>query len=246
MHQIDFLPAEYRHSHARRQSQPWRIFVVLIFAAIVAAAAFGQHRRRSRLEADLEAIAPQRQAAAERNRLLGQLQSELHQARADAELFTYLRHPWPRTRVIHALLAPLPDEITFEQLEIRRQPPGGRPYIERLSRTEQEEQMAQLANLPPAARDLKRLRDQFDAAQTVVTIDGQSSESAALHRYLEELGRVDLFSRVELASIENDQASPDEALRFRATLVVRPGYGQPNGTASPHNNAPPQPDGTST
>jgi len=240
MHDIDFLPAEYLHNHARRQWQPWRVFVVLLFSALIAAAAFGQHHRRSRLEADLAAIAPRRQAAAEQNRVLGELQSQWRVARADAELFTYLRHPWPRTRILGALLAPLPEEITFEQLEIRRQTPAGRPYVERLSRSEQEEQEAQLASQPPAARDLKQLRDQFDARQTVVTINGRSSQSAALHRYLGELGGEELFSKVELASIESEQTGADETLRFCATLVVRPGYGQADGPVNPADNRPPQ------
>ncbi len=33
MHNIDFLPIEYRQKHARRQSQPWQVIVA---GAIVA------------------------------------------------------------------------------------------------------------------------------------------------------------------------------------------------------------------
>ena len=239
MHEIDFLPAEYLQSHARRQSQPWRVFVVLIFAALIAVAAFGQHRRRSRLEAELAAIAPQREAAAAKNVLLESLQSQLLLARAEADLFTYLRHPWPRTRILHALLAPLPERITFEQLEIQLDTPHSRGYLQQLSPSQQEERQTRLAGQPPAARDLQRLRDEVDRRQTVVTITGLTTESAAVHGYLGELGRVPLFSKVELASIETDQANPDDTLRFRATLVLRPGHGQLDGSADPTAGSPP-------
>ena len=45
--------------------------------------------------------------------------------RAGAELYTYLRHPWPRTQLFSALLRPLPEEITFLQVQIFRQPAAG-------------------------------------------------------------------------------------------------------------------------
>ena len=83
--------------------------------------------------------------------------------------------------------------------------------------------------LPPAARDLKRLRDELDHKQTIVTITGTSTESAALYAYLSELDKADLFLKVHPPSIETDKTDHGQTTRFDATLVVRPGYGQPGG-----------------
>lgn len=227
MHEIDFLPAEYRQKDAQRQSKPWRVVVVGVFVAVIGFAAAGQHRRRAMLEDELIAVGPKYEAIVKVGQEVEALQQELDLAAADAELFTYLRHRWPQTQILDALLDPLPDEIAFEQLAIHRESPGrsrsGRP----LSRAEREDQAQQLASLPAAAADLARLRQQYDRLETVVTVTGVTSQSAALHRYLGDLNQVDLFSKTELDTIESEAGTPE--LRFSLSLRVRPGYGQPGG-----------------
>jgi Tfp pilus assembly protein PilN len=232
MHDIDFLPAEYRQSHAERTWQGRRLLIVALLAALVAAAALGQHRRRHRLAADLARCKPEHAKAAQIRDALTQLQSRLQVARTSADLYTYLRHPWPRTRIIAALLEPLPEEIAFEELRIERSAPTGRASRENVSRLDEKAEQEQLARLLPAARDLKGLRDEFDAERIVVTISGVTSESAALHRYLGLLDRKGVFSKVRFGSTETDTVDRRK-IRFNATLIVRPGYGQPGGPTGP-------------
>ena len=230
MHDIDFLPSEYRQNHVQRRWQTRRILVVAVLAAMLAAAAVGQQRRRQRLQADLADCEPAHAAAVQTENALDELQSRLQVVRASADLFTYLRHPWPSTQIMAAILGPLPDEITFEQVEIDRETSTGSKPARNLSLTDQQAQEEQLAGLPAAARDLKRLRDELDSKRTTVTITGVTTESAALHRYLGALGRAELFSKAQLHSIETDRADPNR-IRFSVMLVVRPGYGQPGGPA---------------
>ena len=190
-------------------------------------AAVGQHLRSAQLQRELAAVLPENQAAATQNDLLGRLQSQLSLAQADAELSTYLRHRWPRTQIIAALTALLPEEITFDQLEIRRES-SGRSSLEQFSRNEREAEEVKLAAMPPAARDLENLRVQCDHNHTVVTLVGAATDGAALHRYLGDLDRLDMFDEVDF-SIETDRSGPNASLRFTATVTVRPGYGQPGG-----------------
>ena len=93
MHDIDFLPADYRQTRQRRQSQPWRWVVVAGFVVPVVAATLGQRHRRRQIEAELAAMLPQRELAERQNVQLGGLQADLARVRARAELITYLRHP---------------------------------------------------------------------------------------------------------------------------------------------------------
>jgi len=246
MQDIDFLPAEYRQEHAQRRSQPWRIVVVGAFAAVIAVAAFGQHQRRTRLESLDAEITPAHEAAVQGNQGLQDLKSQLELARADAELFTYLRHRWPSTRILDALLASLPDEITFEQVEIRQEAPAGRLSVGSLSREEREAEDERLAGLPPAARDLGQLREQFDVEKTVVTITGLTTDSGALHRYLGKLSRVELFRKAELDTIDSDQIGGAAKLRFSVSLVVRPGYGQAGGPTGEDHQRPAEIDRSTT
>jgi len=229
MQEIDFLPVQYRQKYARRQWRPWRVAVVTAFAVLLMAAVFGQRDRKRRAETELAAIVPQYDLAVGQNRRLAEIWTQLDAARNTAELLTYLRHPWPRTQLLAALLAPLPEGISLEELRITHETPQGRAVPERRPRAENALEGGQLNTLPPAARDLTRLREEFDKTKTVVLISGTTSDTAALHRYLGELGGTSLFSRAELDSLQSAGNQPAGTLQFRATLVVRPGYGQPGG-----------------
>lgn len=227
--EIDFLPAEYREKRVRLQMQPWRLVVSLGLVALVTLAAATQYQRRLRVTAELTLVAPQYEAALKQNRRYGELQTELAAARADADLFTYLRYPWPSTRILDALLAPLPEEVVLEELQIHHESKRERGWSGAAVDKATEEKQKKM---PPAARDLSQLRQQCDTRQTMVLVTGTTRETAALHRYLGELAKTPLFAKAELASIEKDSKSvknTDNQLRFSATLVVRPGYGQPGG-----------------
>lgn len=232
MHDVDFLPTQYRQQYLRRRNQPWQAVVALAFFALLVGAGFAQHRQRQRIESDLEAVELQYQTALKRQQRLSELQQRLTDVRAEAELLAYLRHPWPRTQLLAAVVAPLPDEITLEQIQIRRAAPQ-QPSGERRSRGEAENEQQKLAALAPAARDLAELREELDGAQTVVTLAGITRQSAPLHRYLGELAQHPLIAKTELGAIENVEGADEPTLRFEVTLLVRPGYGQPGGpTAS--------------
>jgi len=237
MQEIDFLPVQYRQKYARRQWQPWRVAVVAAFAVLLVAAVFSQRDRKRQAEKELAAIVPQYDLAVRQNRRLAEIWTQLDTARNTAELFTYLRHPWPRTQLLAALLAPLPEGISIEELRITRETPQGRAVPERRPRAENALEGEQLNALPPAVRDLTRLREEFDKTKTVVLISGTTRDTAALHRYLGELGGATLFSRAELDSLASAENQPAGTLQYRATLLVRPGYGQPGGPTGPEKRA---------
>lgn len=228
MHEIDFLPAECRQNRAKQKWQAGRALIVAILSLVVVGATCFQYHRRSSLQADLADTALRHAEASQTKQQLTELQARLQVSRSGAELFVYLRHPWPSTRIIAALLRPLPDEITFRELIISQEALNESKLYMGLSREERKAKEERLASLPPAARDLEKLRQQRDPKQTVVKIAGLGSDSAALHRYLVELGKETLFRESQLDSIETDLSDPKTVL-FSTTLVVRPGYGKPGG-----------------
>jgi len=238
MHDIDFLPVQYYQQNVRRQSQPWRIVVVVIFVALVGATTLAQHHRRQYVEAELAAVTPPYELAVGQSTRLAGIQVQLQKARRSAELYTYLQHPWPRTQLLVALLAPLPDNIVFEQLQITREKPLSQAPTERRFRPEKVSEEEDLTKLPPAERDLKALREEFDKMQTVIHISGTTAESGSLHRYLGELGKNDLFAKAELNSLESVEHKGGATMRFKATVFVRPGYGQPGGPTRPPKTTP--------
>lgn len=227
--EIDFLPAEYREKRVRLQTQPWQLIVSLVVVALVAGTAGVQYHRRSQLAAELAMVTPQYDAALQQNLRLSELQGQLAAARADAELFTYLQHPWPSTRILDALLASLPNEVVLEKLQIQREAKGQRGWSgEDRDKASQDK----LKKMAPAARDLKQLRQQCDTQPITVVLSGFTQDTAALYRYLGQLAKTPLVAKADLASIEKAPKGPkssSEQLHFSVTVLLRPGYGQPGG-----------------
>ncbi len=244
MHEIDFLPVEFRQTHAQRRWQPWRAIVMAAVAVLVIGGVASQHLRRRHLEIELERILPAHQTALRQQSRLSGLQAGLQRIKADAELVAYLHHPWPRTRILEAVLDPLPPEVILEHLEIRREAatskaPGRFPQPPAAPQDKEAQAKAQGALLP-AMGDLKQLRDACDLQQTTIALSGVATDSDALHEYLGRLALSRLVAKAELVSIEREpesggappvagQPAPVETVRFHASLTVKPGYGQPGG-----------------
>ncbi|NQU24595.1 MAG: hypothetical protein HQ567_25210 [Candidatus Nealsonbacteria bacterium] len=238
---IDFLPAQYHERSVRRRSQPWHIVVVAAFVTLLFAAILSQNFQTRRTRDQLAAVTPMYDAAVARQNRLTDMQSQLHTGRTSAELFTYLRHPWPRTQLLAALVAPLPDEVTLDGLTISRAALPDRAYgtVAPEPQLTAEQQKQQHDALSPAARDLKLLRESVDKMQTVMLVSGTTTDSAVLHRYLGKLSHCRMFAKAEIDWIEAgaDRTETSDATggsqKFSATMIVRPGYGQPQGPAAP-------------
>jgi len=240
MQDIDFLPAEYRQKHASRQTKPWRVVVVIAVVGLLATATLGLRSRRQAAEDHLALVEPQYDLVVQQSNALAGLQTQLQTAAAKAELITYLRHPWPKSQILSALLTPLPEQITLRELQVFSESRPKSRTSQSRSAAEANAQAAADANLGPAGLDLKDFREKFDDSQTVVLLEGVTTDSAALHKYLGKLDEVDLFSNVELRSVESIDGGPSEdgiagggTMQFQAAAIVRPGYGQPGGPEDP-------------
>jgi hypothetical protein len=228
MNELDFLPVAYRAKHDQRKMQPRRVLAIAAVGLLIVVGVYGQYANRRRVAAELDVARREHASAMDRARQLGQVQSLLHAARAEAEWLTYLRHPWPRTQLLAAILAPLPDSVNLVELRILREKPSpanGHALPGPKAKPETPAAAKPLA----AEQDLARLRDEIDTLQTVVLLSGVTDENAALHRYLGQLGGTPLFSHVELTLIESAPSASASASQFSLRLTVRPGYGQPSG-----------------
>ena len=226
MREIDLLPATYRQQQTRRAWFSQRLLVVALFVGLLAAAAGGQFYRRCQVQAALATLAPQCELAQRLSVQLGALQAELQAAETSAELQTYLRHPWPRSKLLGALVEPLPNEIRFHEIRIGHETPAGGEAPERTPRLSAAAEEQQQAKRTLAERDLAWLREACDRGQTAIRLMGRSADVAALYQYLEKLARNDLFVKADLVSVTQQT---EGGAQFQALVTVRPGYGQPNG-----------------
>ena len=230
MSEIDFLPASYRQMTVHRKANVWRLLAGGIFVAMIGFSAVYQHALRREALADLAKTGPQYDQADALVQGQAELKRELQLANDDAELYTYLRHPWPATQVLAAALSPLPDCITLSQIRLFKDqaPPSSAAAVAPRTAPAQNKP----AETEPAAkRELRQLRQDNDDRPRILILSGITTDSAALQQYLLVLGKSELFVKTELGSLEADTADRPGAMHFIARLVIRPGYGQPGGPA---------------
>ena len=228
MKQIDFLPSSYHEQSSKRKLKLWRAGVVALIGGTVVSAALYQRYLIKQVDQQLAELEPQHTASAAIMAHLEQVNKELRDAGAQAELYTYIRHPWPRTQIVAALIAPVPDSIKFSDLHIVRESPahsvGAYSTVNSQAQPSEDDAI-------PAKRDLEKLRRVFDGSLTVVTVNGTTDEVAGLHEYLEEVRRSRLIDKATIKSIQASNDS-DAKLQFAAEFVVRASYGQPGGPVS--------------
>ena len=236
MKNIDFLPAKYRELDEARRRAAWRVAVLLLFSAIVAASALFQSRMHRAVQQELIEAKAQLATAEAKHQQLGQLQNQLQAARDSAALITYLQHPWPRTQVLHEIVARLPDDVKLTEIRLRPEKDPAQ-LVQQASRGFQAPagEQTQVPQQSAAQQDLKQLREESDVTIIVADISGATRAPAELHRYVAALGRSPLFSAVELGSLESLEKPDPSGLqaRFSIRLQLRPGYGQPGGPQSP-------------
>lgn len=228
MQDIDFLPQRFRDANAQRKRKLWSAVVVVVYAGLLCTSGFLQTKRQGALRRELAGAQQQQTLVMGQQTRLATIQAELKQSEARANLIAYLRHPWPRTQILAAVVTPIGTGISLEELRIERQEgiQAARPRVALANSSE-----AKPDDRAAAQRDLENLRGTCDASPVVVTIKGSAEDVALVHMYLGRLGTDAIFSRVDLMNIDGQdpQQQRGTACRFTARVVVRPGYGQPNG-----------------
>ncbi len=225
MADIDFLPASYRQMTVHRKANVWRVLAGALFVAMIGSSAIYQqilHRHELRTLASTNSLYDRAQSlVAQQLELKRQLQS----AGYEAELFTYLRHPWPTTQLLNAALSPLPDRVTLHEIHLYSG--DAAPISTALSKSEPTKTPAD--TVPAAKRDFDGLCQENDSRPRFLVLDGVTTDTAVLQRYVLTLNRSTLFAKAELISLEADTANPTATTHFTARVNVRPGYGQANG-----------------
>lgn len=224
MQPIDFLPAQYRERYRTRQIRGWRWLMLLGMVAAVGAISLAQgtvYRGLKKAVEDAESRAAQDLAE---QMSLTSLEAAVDEQRQFAQLYAYLRHPWPRTQVLAELLRDLPATTSLTELRLLREAltPSTTPRFAHFT--------DQTSLEPGPEADLKRLREEHDPRRLVVYLEGFTGDDAALHRYVGDLRRSPLVTRAAILSLEAFRdAEHSSGTRFSVRVEIQPGFGQPGG-----------------
>jgi hypothetical protein len=232
MSNVDFLPNDYRRQAADRRWQIWLAILLAIHGVVIGVVTVLQHREQRSIERRHALVRIPYEKAQAANKRLAELKGQLTEANDVAEFYTYLRHPWPRTTILTALIQKLPSEVSLSEVTVQREQPEddldekrGRPQSLIVSKNEESE------SKPPSLRQaLERLRGEIDRARTIVRVRGIATDTPSLHRSIADLNNSRLFVKVALESMDSmqDLLTPG-ATTFEILLELLPGYGQPNG-----------------
>jgi Tfp pilus assembly protein PilN len=180
----------------------------------------GTWRQQRALRAAEESLAalerPSLLATAEHQEL-ARLHADLQAAQAEAQLQTYLGSSWPRSRIVSAVIAPLPAAVTLRELRVVRESAAAGPA----PRSESPGPLPAADPRPAATRDLEQLLGEAARGPEVVTLSGRTTDLGELHLYLAALARQDVFAKVALGSIRRVSEDARGGAEFTARLVVR-------------------------
>jgi hypothetical protein len=223
---IDFLPQRYREARSKRSASMWRLTVVFALATMLLSTAYLQQCHLWEAKDDLARIDSLHAVTVKVAQELAAEQARFPAVDKEAELFTYLRHPWPRTQILNAVLTSVPKSVRLTSFGFGFELPE-KPAAEGLQTVKEDP----VDKTPSPARDLKQLREQLDGGRWVVSLAGTAADLAELHAYLAKLEQHKLFAKVELVSIESPQSTESTNSQFAVRISLRPGYGQPGGPA---------------
>lgn len=225
MQDIDFLPTTYRELHRQRRATVVRLVLLVSVAGTIMLAALTQHAERRSLMARLANMQLLHKEATARQAMLTDLEGKLERANAEAALLTFLRHPWPKSQILTEIVAPLPEAVTLERLEfIAVEKPVDTAQQRAFSPSPPTADQTVPEKLA-AVEDLEALRQEVNDVENQIRISGQTSDHAALHRYLLELGQSKLLLKPHLESVDSVQGEDESAIRFTAHIAVRPSLG---------------------
>ncbi len=165
---IDFLPVAYREVGIQRKNITLRAVVIIAFVALVGFGVAYQQHLRILAQQQLADLLPSYEQAQVELKRLGELQLLSQSIERQAELETYLKHPWPRTQIIAALVDQLPEEVQLDKISIVREPLPVNVNESHLAGVKVGE-TAQ-TKLDPAQRDLEAIRGVYDRSRIVVQL----------------------------------------------------------------------------
>ncbi len=222
--ELDFLPARYRQQHTGRRTTA-RCMIAAGGCALVLIVSYSvQRHQRSRLQDEQDLVATHHQIAVTQTKQLAQLQARTADLTDQAQMYTYLRHPWPRTAMLDAIARSAPDSVVLTEIKVSRTP-------QKVGRTTAQRSPAAPSDpLEGIAADLQQLRKEFDNTRVLVTVEGITYDATEFHSlFMGRLRQARLFPASKLLSIREDKSLPSGASRFRVELTTKPGYGQTHG-----------------
>ncbi|RIK79252.1 MAG: hypothetical protein DCC68_13605 [Planctomycetota bacterium] len=228
--QLDFLPASYRQQTARRRDRRWRAVIFVGGVLLLSGAWIYRVLDRRAAQHNFDILSAPHQTAVLNEKAWQAAKERLRRANLEADLITYLRHPWTTSQTLSAIAGPMPDTMRLTELKIVRETARNRDSAAPQVRNPAAPPDKAESQTPDPQRDLARLREEYDNQRVVVLLSGEALDGAAPYDYIRRLAASDVFVQAEVTSLQRETSAARKSTplsQFQARAVVRPGIGQP-------------------
>lgn len=228
--QLDFLPASYRQQTARRRDRRWRAVIFVGGVLLLSGAWLYRVLDRRAAQRNYDILSAPHQTAVLHENAWKAAKDRLTRANREADLITYLRHPWMTSQTLAAVAGSMPDTMRLTELKIVRETVGNRESAAPQARGPAAPPDKAESQTPDPQSDLARLREEYDNQRVVVLLSGEAVDGAAPYDYVRRLAASDLFVQAEVTSLQRETSAARNSTplsQFQARAVVRPGIGQP-------------------
>ncbi|WP_425613870.1 hypothetical protein NA78x_003714 [Anatilimnocola sp. NA78] len=229
MQAIDFLPEHYRERRKQRRVRWWWALVVSLFGGLVATTFSLQWLNVQSIKREVARLETQVATARQLDQRLLEIETNVSALSHSANLYTFLRHPWPRTQILSAVVHPLPSDIELSSIRIAE----SLIVKQAVAATPEAGGDNQPPPPHPAVADLLQLHDAHESQRVMVIVEGTAKEVETLHTYLEALGRHPLVVEARLNSLETRKLETYSLVVFQLQLCTRPGHGLSDGPTAP-------------
>ncbi|WP_254508911.1 PilN domain-containing protein [Anatilimnocola floriformis] len=230
MQTIDFLPEHYRERRKQRRVRWWWALIVCLFGGIVVATASLQWLSVQRVKRELAQLELQCKTHRQLDQELLALETKVASLSHSANLYTFLKHPWPRTQILAAVVSPLPEEVQLTSIRIAETLVAKKPAV---GATPEASVEANKPTPPAAVADLQQLHDAHEAQRIVVHVAGSVKEAETLHAYLESLARQPLIAEARLSGMETRKLETHSLVVFELHITIKSAHGLSDGPAGP-------------
>ncbi|MFT7642491.1 MAG: Tfp pilus assembly protein PilN [Pirellulaceae bacterium] len=228
---IEYLPSKYRQKHDDRKAMLSHLTVVAIVIGAIGLASVWQLAQRQRAQYRIDVLRREQSLATDRYDRHTDLKAEHTQLQTPVHLYSFLKHPWPTSRILNEIVATLPDEISLTQLTLSK---ARNEFARTVKPKKADEMVSGGTREERAKRDLELLESQAQASFKVVQLSGKSTSIAALHIYIAALNESRLIKSAKLESSQSRSTRNSETeLIFSVSLTIEQPCGLPGALKKP-------------
>lgn len=234
MKDINFLPKSFLSRQRKRHDRVFFSSVALGTCGVIVTVSTLMYTMRQSVVSESHTLDAKLAEARERQSEFANLKLKLAAQREQALLLAYIDQEWPVSRILSEITEPIPSQIALLAMSYDRdggnKPKVGNPF-------DQADKDAEAVSDSDFGSDLKTLREIIEGAAWIITIEGETSDAAVLHLFVDKLNSSPLFDSVALEGFRASGNSDEQTRQFTLRLTVTAGHGQTNG----RNYTPPPP-----